>query len=60
VEEYIEVQHMEAVKEIIEFNKGKGKASQKVMEAPSGQVGQVGWKPMCWEKESGWICFKAF
>jgi hypothetical protein len=35
---------MDVVRKIIEFIKGQGKASQKAMVVPSGQLGQVGWR----------------
>jgi hypothetical protein len=39
-------------KEAIEFIKGKGKASQNAVVAPSGQVGQMYWKCILEKKKN--------
>jgi hypothetical protein len=37
---------VDVVKEVVQFTKGKGRASQKMTVAPSGQVSQVEWEYM--------------
>jgi hypothetical protein len=47
---------LDVVRKVIEFIQGKGKALEKAMMAPSGQVDQVGWK----QEVQSRLCFKAF